>query len=97
MDLAGRRPGIRNTHIGQHIAGRGVNGNGSQGLLDAAIVHLELQGNQCVDQGSLLGVEIPPAHEMVGERAAPLQRPCPHGRGELSFVDHPILPGENSE
>ena len=76
---------------GQALAGRGADGDGGQALLGVAAVLLQVPGRQGLEQGSLLGVKVPAAHQVVGQRPGLVQGPRLKGRAKLYLVDQPVL------
>jgi hypothetical protein len=67
---------------------------GGEALLGRAAVLLEMLGDQAVDEGALLGVEVAAVEEPVGEAARRVATLRAEGAHELVLVDQAILQGQ---
>ena len=82
---------------GQALAGGAAGGDGGQALLGVAAVLLEVAGHQGLDGGSVVGVEVAAADEVVGQGAGLVERPGLEGGDELALVDQAVLQGQQAE
>ena len=94
--MAERRLDIRVAEPGQALARRLAGRHGGQALLDVAVL-LEVQGDQRLEAGAGVGVQVTPGDEVVGQAPGLVARPGLEGGDELALVDQPVLKREQSE
>ena len=72
-------------------------GSGGQALRGAAAVLLQMAGDQGLDGGTVVGVEVAAADQVLGQRPLLVERPGLKGGDELPLVDQAVLEGEQAE
>jgi hypothetical protein len=60
-------------------------------------VLLEVAYHEGLDGGSVVGLEVAAADEVVGQGAGPIERPGLEGGHELDLVDQSVLQREQAE
>ncbi len=81
----------------QAPSGRRAAGSRGQALRGAAAVLLEVAGDEGLDGGAVVGVEVAAGDQVLGQRPPLLERPGLKGRDELRLVDQAVLQGEQTE
>ena len=96
-DVGERGRRCRGRRAGQALAGGAAGGEGGQALLGVAAVLLEVRGDQGLDGGPLVGVEVAAGDQVVGQRPGLVAGPGLEGGDELGLVDQAVLQGEQAE
>ena len=96
-DVAERGLDVGVAEPGQALAGGAAGRDGGQALLGVAAVLLQVQGDQGLEHGTLLGVEVAAGDEVVGQRPGLVAGPGLEGGDELDLVDQAVLEGEQAE
>ena len=94
--MAERPLDIRVAEPGQTFAGRLAGRHSGEALFDVAVL-LDVQGDDRVEAGAGVGVEVAPGDELVGQALGFVARPGLEGGDELALVDQPVLKCEQSE
>src|SRR6478752_9629183 len=91
------RAEVRVAEVSQAVADRPGGGDGGEALLHVAAVLLEVLGDEALQQGTLLGVEVAAGDEVLGQGPDLVASPGLEGGHELDVVDQAVLKGEQSE
>ncbi len=82
---------------GQALAGGGPGGDGGQALLGVVAVLHEMTAHQGIDGGAVVGVQVAPAGQVLGQAPRPVESPRLEGSDQLRLVDQSHLEGDEAE
>ena len=94
--MAERPLDIRVAEPGQTFAGRLAGRHSGEAFFDVAVL-LDVQGDDRVEAGAGVGVQVTPGDELVGQALGLVAGPGLEGGDELALVDQPVLKSEQSE
>ena len=94
--MAERPLDIRVAEPGQAFAGRLAGRHGGEAFFDVAVL-LDVQGDDRVEAGAGVGVQVTPGDELVGQALGLVARPGLEREDKLALVDQAVLKGEQSE